>query len=175
MNHRTLAAGAGMLLAVLMLVASAASAAAPGVKAAPAPKVKVSVKDGAKPRSGLELVSVVKDGVNLRSAPDTSAEVRFELPEGYPLEVIERKGDWINVRDYEGDKGWISASLVASTPYVIVKAAKGNIRSGPGTEYEQIGKVVRDVILKKTEEQGDWVKVSHPQLTGWIAKQLVWP
>lgn len=162
MNHRTLAAGAGMLLATLTLAASAASA-APGVK------------DSAKSRSGQEIVSVVKDGVNLRSSPDTGSEVRFELPEGYPLEVIERKGDWINVRDYEGDKGWISASLISGTPYVIVKAAKGNIRSGPGTEYDQIGKVVRDVILKKTEEKEDWIKVSHPQLTGWIARQLVWP
>jgi SH3-like domain-containing protein len=148
MNHRTLAAQAGMLLAVLTL-ASAASAA--------------------------EFVSVVKDGVNLRSGADTSSEVRFELPAGYPLEVISRKGEWVNVRDYEKDEGWIAASLVSDTPYVIVKAAKGNIRSGPGTEYDQIGKVVRDVIMKKLEEKGDWVKVSHPQLTGWIAKQLVWP
>jgi SH3-like domain-containing protein len=149
MKHRTFSAGAGMLLGTLLLAASAASAA--------------------------EFVSVVKDGVNLRSNPDTNADVLFQLPAGYPLQVIERKDDWINVSDYENDKGWISATLVSNAPHVIVKTERGNIRSGPGTDQPQAGKVVRDVILKKLDQQGDWIKVSHPQLTGWINKQLVWP
>lgn len=148
MKHRTFSAGAGLLLGAL-LAASAASAA--------------------------EFVSVVKDGVNLRSGSNTSSDALFQLPAGYPLQVIERKGDWINVSDYENDKGWISASLLSSTPYVIVKTERGNVRSGPGPDQPQVGKVVRDVILKKLDQQGEWVKVSHPQLTGWIHKQLVWP
>ena len=122
-----------------------------------------------------EFVSVVKDGVNLRSGPDTTHEILFQLPEGYPLQVLERKKEWIKVRDYENDKGWIYGGLVAKTPYVIVKVKDGNIRSGPGTEYEKSGKVIRDVILRKTGAKGDWIKISHPMLTGWIYKQLVWP
>ncbi len=122
-----------------------------------------------------DFVSVNKDGVNLRSGPTTDAAVLFELPTGYPLEVIERKGDWLQVRDYENDKGWIYNNLTSDTPYVIVKVSKGNIRSGPGTNYDQVGKVVRDVILQKIEQKGDWIQVRHPQLTGWIHKNLVWP
>lgn len=122
-----------------------------------------------------DFVSVNKDNVNLRSEPTTNSAVLFELPAGYPLEVLERKGDWLQVRDYEKDKGWIYASLTSNTPYVIVKVNKGNIRSGPGTNYEQVGKVVRDVILQKIEQKGDWLQVRHPQLTGWIHKNLVWP
>lgn len=148
MRHRTLLAGMLMLLAATMQ--------APVVTAA-------------------EFVSVSKDGVNLRSGSTTDSTVLFELPAGYPLEVLERKGEWLNVRDYENDKGWIYANLTSSTPYVIVKASKGNIRSGPGTEYDPTGKVVRDVILQKVEQKGDWLKIHHPQLTGWIHKNLVWP
>jgi SH3-like domain-containing protein len=81
----------------------------------------------------------------------------------------------MHVLDYEQDKGWIYASLVSTTPHVIVKVANGNVRSGPGTEHEVVGRVVRDVILKKTDQKGDWLKVSHPQLSGWVHKQLVWP
>lgn len=149
MKHRTFSARSGLLLGALLLAASAASAA--------------------------EFVSVVKDGVNLRSGPETSADVLFQLPAGYPLQVIERKGDWISVSDYENDKGWISAALVSSAPHVIVKTERGNVRSGPGTDQPTVGKVVRDVILKKLDQQGEWIKVAHPQLTGWIHKQLVWP
>jgi hypothetical protein len=27
----------------------------------------------------------------------------------------------------------------------------------------------------QVEQKGDWVKVSHPDLTGWVHKDLVWP
>ena len=122
-----------------------------------------------------EFVSVIKDGVNLRSGPETKYEVLFQLPKGYPLKVQERKGKWLKVSDYENDRGWIYSSLVSKTRYVIVKVKDGNVRSGPGTKYDKIGKVVRDVILKRIDRKGDWIKVSHPQLTGWVHKQLVWP
>ncbi|CAK8719025.1 Peptide-binding protein [Candidatus Electrothrix laxa] len=125
--------------------------------------------------SAAEFVSVVKDGVNLRSGPATSHEVLFQLPAGYPLKVLSRDKKWIKVSDYENDKGWIYASLVSKTPYVIVKSDEGNVRSGPGTSYDKIGKVVRDVILKKVDTKGAWFKVSHPELTGWIYRNLVWP
>ena len=122
-----------------------------------------------------EFVSVVKDGVNLRSGPETKHEILFQLPAGYPLKVLARQGEWLKVSDYENDKGWIFAGLVSKTRYVIVKVKEGNVRSGPGTKYDKVGKVVRDVILKRTERKGDWVKSSHPQLTGWLHKTLVWP
>ncbi|MCI5210360.1 MAG: peptide-binding protein [Candidatus Electrothrix sp. ATG2] len=122
-----------------------------------------------------EYVSVVKDGVNLRSGPTTSHEILFQLPAGYPLKVLAREKKWIKVSDYDKDKGWIYASLVSKTPYVIVKAKEGNVRSGPGTNYDKIGKVVRDVILKKVDTEKDWFKISHPELTGWIYSNLVWP
>ncbi len=122
-----------------------------------------------------DFVSVVKDGVNLRSGPATTYEVLFQLPSGYPLKVLERKKKWLKVSDYENDKGWIYAALVSDTPYVIVKVKNGNIRSGPGTEYDKVGKVVRDVILKKIEQKGAWLKIQHPELTGWIYQKLVWP
>ncbi|MCI5122287.1 MAG: peptide-binding protein [Candidatus Electrothrix sp. AUS4] len=122
-----------------------------------------------------EFVSVVKDGVNLRSGPTTKHDVLFQLPAGYPLKVLERDKKWLKVSDYENDKGWIYADLVSDTPYVIVKVEEGNVRSGPGTNFDKIGKVVRDVIMKRIDTDGDWFQVSHPELTGWIYRNLVWP
>ncbi len=122
-----------------------------------------------------EFVSVKNDGVNLRSGPATNDEILFQLPAGYPLQVLSKQGKWLKVRDYENDKGWIYASLVSKTRYVIVKVKDGNVRSGPGTNYDKVGKVVRDVILRNTDRKGDWVKIAHPKLTGWIHKSLIWP
>jgi len=122
-----------------------------------------------------EFVSVIKDGVNLRSGPETTYEVLFQLPAGYPLKVLAHKGKWLKVSDYENDKGWIFSPLVSKKRYVIVKVKEGNVRSGPGTQYDKVGKVVREVILRSVDRKGDWIKISHPRLTGWVHKQLVWP
>ncbi|WP_420208941.1 SH3 domain-containing protein [Candidatus Electronema sp. JC] len=148
MNYPTCAARTGLLLASLLLASSVSAA---------------------------EFVSVIKDGVNVRSGPSLEAAVLFQAPGGYPLEVVGRQGEWLNVSDFENETGWIAASLVAETPYVIAKR-KGNIREGAGIEHRQIGSVVREVILKKVEQQGEWIKISHPQLpSGWIYQDLVWP
>ncbi|MEA3467281.1 MAG: SH3 domain-containing protein, partial [Thermodesulfobacteriota bacterium] len=41
-----------------------------------------------------EVVSVKKDNVNVRSGPGTEFPVTMELFKGYPLKVLEKKGDW---------------------------------------------------------------------------------
>lgn len=128
--------------------------------------------------SAAEFVSVIKDGVNVRSGPDTAAEIKFEAPANYPLQVLERKGDWLKVSDFENEQGWISAKLVATpAAHVIVKKqGKGNIRAEASEKSPVVGTVAREVILKKQDQQGDWLKVSHPQLSsGWIHRALVWP
>jgi SH3-like domain-containing protein len=122
-----------------------------------------------------EYVSVIKDGVNLRSGPNTNTEILYQLPAGYPLEVLSEEGQWLKVSDYEGDKGYITESLVDKSPHVIVKVKECMIRSGPSTKDQVVGKGVKDVIFDKVEQQGDWVKVAHPNLTGWVHKDLVWP
>ncbi len=122
-----------------------------------------------------EYLSVAKDGINIRSGPSTTADVLYELPMGYPLQVISRDGQWVKVIDYEGDKGYIFESLLSTSPYVIVKVAECNVRSGPSTNESVVGSVTKDVIFQKVEQKGDWIKISHPQLTGWIHKSLVWP
>ncbi len=122
-----------------------------------------------------DYISAAKDGVNLRSGPDANSTVLFQLPAGYPLEVLGKQGGWYKVNDYEGDKGYIQESVVNKTPYVIVKVKECKVRSGPSTSEKVVGNLVKDVILAKVEQKGDWVKVSHPNLTGWVHRDLVWP
>lgn len=125
--------------------------------------------------SAAEYVSVSREGVNLRSGPGTGYQAIFKLPLHYPLRVLSSKGDWKKIQDYEKDKGWIHGSLVSSNNYVIVKKQECNVRSGPGTKNKKVGTVVKDVILKNEGSQGDWIKVSHPEINGWLHKSLVWP
>ncbi len=130
--------------------------------------------------AGIKMVSVAGEKVNLRKGPSTQYPITWELGKGFPLRVIGYKGNWIKVSDFESDVGWIYKDLVSRKPYLIVKTNKNsrariNIRSGPGTKYEIVGKAEYGVVLKTLKRGDGWVKVRHETgLTGWVKRSLLW-
>ena len=123
-----------------------------------------------------ELVSVRNANVNLRAAPGTQSQVLFKLAQGYPLQVLERRGSWLRVQDFEGDEGWIARSVTTNTPHHIVKGTAVNLRGGPGTQHPVVGKAAYGDVLRTSRRQGDWVQVQHPsgKGTAWVASSLLW-
>ncbi len=124
-----------------------------------------------------ETVSVKSDGINVRTGPSTDDQIAMELFQGYPLKVVEKKGDWLKISDFENDSGWIHKTLVGPGNTVIVNAQKTiNMRSEPSTSSAIVANIERGVVLTKTSSKGDWVKVQHAKGTeGWIHKTLLWP
>lgn len=127
------------------------------------------------PAFAREMVSIKGNIVNMRSGPSTDAQILWELERGYPLEVLQRKGNWLQVRDFENDKGWVARSLTARTRYHIVKAKVANIRSGPSTRYRVVGKSERYDLMRTRGAKAGWIKVqSASGVTGWVSKNLLW-
>ncbi len=121
------------------------------------------------------MVSVQGSTLNMRQGPGTHTPVLWELKKGYPLQIVERKGNWVKVRDFEGDTGWVARSLTGSTPHHVVKSRVANIRSGPGTQHRIVGKAEYGELLRTREKRADWVRVERESgVGGWIAKQLLW-
>ncbi len=129
------------------------------------------------PALAAEYVSVTKDNVNVRSGPSTNKAVYMELFQGYPLKVLKRDGEWVQISDFEGDTGWIHKSLIGKNNTVIINASKSvNMRSGPSTSSAVVADVERGVIMTKLGEDGKWLKLKHSSGTvGWIYKPLLWP
>lgn len=120
-------------------------------------------------------VSVSRDQINMRTGPATSFESKWMLSRGYPLQLISRKGDWLQVRDFENDEGWVSRSLTNTTPHHVVKSSTANLRSGPGTQHKRVGEASYGEVLRTLERKADWVKVRQEGgVTGWVAKRLLW-
>ena len=127
------------------------------------------------PALAADYVSVVADNTNLRSAPGATSEVVYKAPAGYPLKVVERRGDWIRTQDFEGDRAWIQSSLVNNEQTVIVKVRSARVRSAPDNSAPEVAKAAREVIFKKTGTQGPWVQVAHSRAAGWVYGSLLWP
>lgn len=127
-----------------------------------------------------EMLSIKGDGVNLRTGPGKKYSVKWEYGSGFPVEIIERNGDWLKVKDFEDDTGWLHKSVLINTPQAIVKANKNseekiNIRQGPGSDNKIVGKAHYGVVFKILGHQSGWVEVSHESgVTGWVSSHLLW-
>jgi SH3-like domain-containing protein len=127
-----------------------------------------------------EMVAIAGEEINMRSGPGTEHEVLWKIGAGFPLEVITSKGEWLQVRDFEGSTGWVHKKTTQKTPHMIVKANKGsdqqiNVRSEPNTKAPVVAKANYGVVFRTLERQGTWVKVEHGQgVTGWVEGSLLW-
>lgn len=119
--------------------------------------------------------SIEAGQVNIRTGPGTDHPRKWVVSEGYPVRVLEERDDWLQVEDYEGDKGWVAAKLVSGERTVIVTRTLVNVRRGPGTDNPVVFQAEGDVILNYVESRSGWVKVRHGQgATGWVHRDLVW-
>lgn len=122
-----------------------------------------------------EMVSVTQPKVNMRSGPGQKYAILWELGKGFPLKVVDHKGSWLKVSDFENDEGWIYKKLVAPKAHLIVKKKRINIRSGPGSKYKIVGKAKYGVVLRTLKRNQGWVKIKHENgLTGWVKRNLLW-
>jgi SH3-like domain-containing protein len=122
-----------------------------------------------------EFVSVNKPHINMRSGAGTQHSALWSLSKGYPLEVRGRQGNWLKVRDFENDVGWVYRPLVGHKPHVIVKSTVANIRLSPNTRSRIMGKAQHGEILRHLGRKSGWVKVQRDDgRQGWMVRRLVW-
>ena len=119
--------------------------------------------------------AVVGEIANIRSGPGTNFEILTQAEKFYPVDIIERTGNWYQVVDFEDDVGWIHKSMVQKMPSVITVQPKCNIRSGPGMKFNIIYITKEGVPFKTIKKKGNWIHIQHSAgHKGWIHKSLVW-
>lgn len=127
-----------------------------------------------------ETLAVKSQSLNLRSGPGEKYSVKCVYSQGFPLKVMKRKGEWVQVSDFENEVGWVSKQLLTTTPHAIVAVYRGkknkiNIRSGPGTKYNVVGQAYYGVVFTVLERKGQWRKIRHGSgLSGWVQQNLLW-
>lgn len=120
-------------------------------------------------------MSVTSKIANIRSDAGTSSEVLWQVEKFHPFLILEKKGQWRRVRDFENDEAWIHKSLLGNVKSVITIKEKCNIRSKPTTKSSILFTAERGVPFRVITTKGKWLKVEHVDGdVGWIYKTLVW-
>lgn len=116
---------------------------------------------------------------NLRSGPSTKKPISWEVFKYMPLQKVKKKGRWIQVKDFEGDKHWVFDSLVTKKfQCAVVKVNKANLRTGPGSKYKKaadLPSVDKYTVFKLAKVQGKWAKVTDSFGDHyWVFRKLLW-
>lgn len=120
-------------------------------------------------------VTLGTDEVNLRTGPGIRYPIRFIFKkEGLPVEVIREFDVWRQIRNVDGDEGWVHKSMLSGKRSVIIK---GHIRTLLNKAKEGARPVVRlepGVIAGLDTCKGNWCLLDIASYEGWIQKEAVW-
>ena len=114
--------------------------------------------------------------VILYDAPSTNGVKQFVVPRGAPLEVVLAYGEWLKVRDVNGELAWTEAKGLTAKRNVIVRAANLKIRATPDDAALPVFIADKGVLLEVTEAAaGGWLKIRHRDgLAGYVKNSEVW-
>ena len=149
-------------------------------------------------------LQVTINGVNLRSGPGINYDIIGSANQGEILTLVDVKEDWYQVKTSAGLLAYIKASFTertekaafAQAPVPVSPAPVSNqptsptttvaaqvevisgtvcLRSGPGSNFDQIGNVSEGDILSVLGQEGDWYKIrkadgSSAYIAGWLVR-----
>ena len=123
-----------------------------------------------------EFRSVAINGAILYDGPSFKATRVYLVGKQYPLEVISRSGEWIKVRDANGDLSWIAANTLSEKRTVLVTAAVADIREAPQETSAVVFRAEKNVVLDLAEPPSStWIKVRHRDgQSGYVRLDQIW-
>ena len=113
--------------------------------------------------------SVNASALNFREGASTSYKVIDTLKRGDIVQVLEQGSSWYKVK-YGGRTGYMYAKYlsISSADYGTVTAGILNVRKGPSTSYEVLGKVTRGDTVMITGKSGNWYKIAYKSGTAYV-------
>lgn len=118
-------------------------------------------------------VSLRSNETNVRSGPGRIYPIKFTYKaKNIPLIVIGEYDNWNEIKDYEGQTGWISKSLLTKKRSLMIRTSKSYVKmhSKQNEKSRIIYKVENNVIGKYLKCSIDWCKIEIEGKEGWIKK-----
>jgi SH3-like domain-containing protein len=152
-----------LLPALALLIAASPAAAIPedktGRSGAPVPR----------------FVSLNTGEANARAGPGEQYPIVWVYRgRGLPLEVVREWGPWREVRDAEGEGGWILKALLSGQRYLLATRAVRTLHERPDVASKPVWRAEPGVVLRVVACEPSWCRVSAGGRSGWILRAHAW-
>lgn len=162
-------------LAITAVIVIAAGTARADSGAAPIPTTAPAITVAA----GEDVRTVTVNNLNLRARPSRTAEVIAQLKKGDQVTALETKSvvetgktqEWSRVTLPSTAKCYVLSKLIADGA---VTTDSVNVRSGPGTNFKDIGKLTKGDKVHVVKASGEWTQIKPTVgCAGWVAVQFL--
>lgn len=120
-------------------------------------------------------VSLATGEVNLRTGPGMRYPVKLVVRKsGLPVEVVREFDVWRQVRDIDGDEGWVHKSMLSGRRSVVVKTQVQTLLRKADNGAKPVAKLEPGVIARLQTCKGTWCELNVSGYNGWIKKETIW-
>ena len=116
-------------------------------------------------------VSLASDEINVRTGPGQMHPIRWVFNRrGVPVQIVEEAQDWRRIVDYEGDTGWVHASLLSSRRTILVTGDTRPLRRTPRHDSRIVAMVEPMVVGSLLNCERSWCLVQVDNHRGWLER-----
>lgn len=120
-------------------------------------------------------VTLAADEVNLRTGPGLRYPVRWIIrKEELPVEVIREFDIWRQIKDIDGDEGWVHKSMLSGQRGAIIKGSLQTVRKEPNDGARPVVKLEPGAIVALETCEKNWCEVSAGGYKGWVKRENIW-
>ena len=133
-------------------------------------------------RTGLptpRFVSVKTKPANVRAGPGINYPLKWAFARrGLPVEIIAEFGNWRQIRDWEGEVGWMFGPLLSSKRTALVAPWSGAqpvaLRSDATRAASIVAIVEPNVLVRIDGCDGQWCRVKARARQGYVRQTSLW-
>jgi SH3-like domain-containing protein len=112
----------------------------------------------------------------LYDTPSATGVKRYLAPPGMPLQVMLAYGEWVKVRDMNGDVAWTPARSLVARRNVLVRTPGARVHADPSDGAAVLMTADKGVLLELVDPSGPpWARVRHRDgIVGYIRAADLW-
>ena len=131
---------------------------------------------GAPSAFAFDFKAVGKAPAILYETPSAKGVKRYLAPPGMPLQVMNAYGEWVKVRDMNGDEAWTPARGLVLRQTVLVRTPGARVHAGPDDGSPVLMTADKGVLLELADPAATvWARVRHRDgINGYIRVSDIW-
>lgn len=129
--------------------------------------------DDDKPPS--RFVTVKPDKANVRAGPGRRYPVRWVFVQpGIPVEILAEYENWRQIRDWEGQEGWMHAAMLSRKRSVIVTGEKRTLYRRADATSPPVVTLEPGIVAEIEDCNEEWCRVEVRNNRGWLRRGEFW-
>jgi SH3-like domain-containing protein len=120
-------------------------------------------------------VSLRSNEVNLRAGPGTRYPIDLVfVRKSLPVEIIAEFNNWRQIRDMDGDTGWIHQNLLSRNRFAVIVGDLTMMVRDPEVGGVPVAVLEPGIIAQLLRCRGDWCQLNAGGHTGWLLRTQIW-